>query len=299
MEIISLAPCSATGGASVALGMFDGVHMGHRRIIFAAKNKGTERGIPTSVLLFSSSPHAAPEILPLCDRLSELKKLGVNYAYVYNFDEIRTLSPEEFVKGELCGKLGAKAVFAGYNYRFGARAAGDSEMLKKLAAECAMECGITEKVEFLGDGVSSTRIRALLREGDIESANALLTYPYYVNSEVLHGKELGRKLGMPTVNQRIESSRTPLARGIYYTKTTVDGKEYISVSNLGVRPTVENTEEINLETHIIGFDGDLYGKTVKVSLYGKGRGEMCFDGVDELRREVERDIERAVNYFKK
>jgi len=299
VDIISLAPCSAAGGASVALGMFDGVHMGHRRIISAAKNKGTERGIPTSVLLFSSSPHRAPEILPLCDRLKELEKLGVNYAYVYDFEELRGMSAEEFVSVELCKKLGAKAVFAGYNYRFGARAAGDSEMLKKLAKENSIECGITEKVEFLGESVSSTRIRALLCEGDIESANALLTYPYYICSEVLHGKELGRKLGMPTVNQRIESSRTPLARGIYYTKTTVDGREYISVSNLGVRPTVENTEQINLETHIIGFDSDLYGKTVKVSLFGKGRGEMCFADVDELRREVERDIERAVNYFKK
>ncbi len=299
MKTVSLAPCSATGGASVALGMFDGVHMGHRRIISAAKNKGTERGIPTSVLLFSSSPHGAAEILPLCDRLCEIEKLGVNFAYVYDFDEICGLTPEEFVFGELKEKLGAKAVFAGYNYRFGARAAGNSDMLQKLAAECSMECGITEKVEYFGEGVSSTRIRALLRDGNIESANALLTFPYYIRAEVLHGKELGRKLGLPTINQQIEKTRTPLARGIYYTKTFVDGKEYISVSNLGVRPTVEDTESINLETHIIGFDGDLYGKTVKVELHGKGRGEMRFDSVDALRYEVERDCARALEFFKK
>ena len=279
--------------------MFDGVHMGHRRIITAAKNKSTELGIPSSVLLFSKSPHGAPELLPLDDRLRELYKLGVNFAYIYDFEELCEKSPAEFVKGELCDRIHAAGVFAGYNYRFGKNAEGTADVLQSLCNSLGIGCCITENVEFLGDSVSSSRIRRLLKDGDVESANKLLTFPYYLRAEVLHGKELGRKLGIPTINQRVENSRAEMARGIYYTKTHINGEVYLSVSNLGVRPTVENTEVINLETHIIGFDGDLYGEQIKVEFYGKGRGEMRFDSVDALRTEVGRDIERAKEYFKK
>ena len=138
----------------------------------------------------------------------------------------------------------------------------------------------------------------MLEKGDIEAANALLTYPYYVTAPVQHGKALGRTLGMPTINQFFSPSRAPLARGIYYTKTTVDGADYISVSNFGSRPTVESGGRTNLETHIIGFDGDLYGKTVRVTFFGRGREEQRFEDVDSLRREVMLDCERAKEFFK-
>ncbi|MBQ6893000.1 MAG: riboflavin biosynthesis protein RibF [Clostridia bacterium] len=286
------------GKTGIALGMFDGVHMGHRRIITAAKNKSTELGIPSSVLLFSKSPRNAPMLLPLRDRLSELEKLGVDYVYVYDFDEISHMSPEEFVRRELCDRLGAAAVFAGYNYRFGKGAVGTAETLKELCGARDIFCGITDEVKFLGGSVSSSRIRKLLAEGDVETANMLLTYPYYLRGEVLHGKELGRNLGLPTINQRLDADHTHMARGIYYTKTVIDSCAYLSVSNLGVRPTVEDTEIVNLETHIIDFDGDLYGREVKVEFHGKGRGEMRFDSVEELRIEVMRDCERAIEFFK-
>ena len=300
MKIVSLAPWSGDNrGSSVALGMFDGVHIGHRRIILAAKNKSTELGIPTSVLLFSKSPHGAAELLPLSDRLCELEKLGVNFAYVYDFDEIRSKTPLEFVRDELCEKVNAKAAFAGYNYRFGAKAIGDSNMLIELCKEYGIECGVSERVEALGDAVSFTRIRKLLESGDVESANQLLDFPYYLRAEVLHGKELGRKLGLPTINQSFGEARVSMARGIYYTKTTIDGKTYFSVSNIGTRPTVENTEKVNLETHILDFGGDAYGKIAKVEFFGRGRGEKHFDSVDELRAEIELDCARARDYFNK
>ena len=287
-------PC----GVSIALGMFDGVHMGHRRIITAAKNKSTELGIPSSVLLFSKSPRNAPMLLPLRDRLCEIAALGIDIAFVYDFEEIAHKSPREFVCDELCGKLFAKAVFAGYNYRFGKGASGDADTLTELCKENGMIFGITDEVVYLGESVSSSRIRRLLSQGEIESANKLLTYPYYLYGKVVHGKELGRTLGVPTVNQLFDSEHAEMARGIYYTKTVIDGKRYISVSNIGTRPTVENTEQINLETHIIDFDGDLYGKEIKVELYGKGREEMRFDTLSELRKEVLRDIERTKEFFK-
>ncbi len=207
------------------------------------------------------------------------------------------MSPEEFVKNELCTRLSVRAVSAGYNYRFGKGAAGNADTLNALCAECGMQCEISDEVDFLGESVSSSRIRALLKDGDVATANKLLTYPYYLRAEVVHGKELGRNLGLPTVNQIIGSEHAEMARGIYYTKTVIDGISYISVSNLGVRPTVENTENVNLETHIIGFDGDLYGKEIKVEFHGKGRGEIRFDSVCTLRDEIMRDVERAKEFF--
>ncbi len=301
MKIITLARTDGLqkGGTVAALGMFDGVHMGHRRIITAAKNKSTELGISTSVLLFSSSPHGAAELLPLCDRLCEMEKLGVHFAYVYDFAELRDKTPEAFVRDALLNTMHARAVFAGYNFHFGKDAAGDSNALLRLCAENGIEGGITECVEALGGAVSSSRIRALLAAGDVETANALLTYPYYLRAPVLHGKALGRQLGLPTINQVLGAAHTPMAHGIYYTQTIIDGHAYLSVSNLGVRPTVEQTESINLETHILDFDGDLYGRTVTVEFYGKGRGEKQFSDVAELRQEIARDCERARNYFQK
>ena len=301
MKIITLTDGGVlpVAGSSVALGMFDGVHMGHRRILTAAKNKSTELGISTSVLLFSSSPHGASELLPLCDRLHEMEKLGVHFAYVYDFAELRDKTPEAFVTEVLRDTLHARAVFAGYNYRFGARAAGDSETLVRLCGENGMECAITERVEALGDAVSSTRIRTLLLAGDIETANALLTYPYYLRAPVEHGKALGRRMGLPTINQTLDERRAGLAHGIYYTKTVVDGQTYLSVTNVGLRPTVENTEAVNAETHILDFSGDLYGKTVTVEFHGRGRAEERFADVEALRLAIAEDCRLAREYFKK
>lgn len=298
MKTILLSGIAAENApTAIALGMFDGVHLGHRRIITAAKNKSTELSVSTSVLIFSSSPHGSSELLSLEDRLSKFKGIGIDTAFVYDFEELRDLSPEEFVRDILHRRHNARAVTAGYNYRFGKFGAGDSDALCKLAAECGIDTCICERVEALGDSVSSTRIRELLANGDIESANILLTYPYYFTAPVLHGKELGRTLGLPTINQEMPRSRAKMARGIYYTKTVIDGQKYISVSNIGVRPTVENSDRVNIETHILDFDSDLYGRTVTVEFYGRGRGEMRFDGVESLRREIELDCARARAYF--
>ena len=240
MEIVSLNKGHfANSGTSIALGMFDGVHIGHRRIITAAKNKSTELGISSSVLIFSRSPHGAKELLPLCDRLEEIKKLGINYAFVYDFEELKDKTPSEFVEEELCKKLSAVAI-----------SAGDTEALSRLAEKCGAECGIADKITALGEGVSSSRIRDLLKAGDIESANTLLGYPYYLSASVLHGKALGRAIGIPTINQAFDENGVEMAGGIYYTKTVIDKRSYPSVSNVGVRPTVEKNGRKNLETHL-------------------------------------------------
>ena len=181
MNFVHLAPgVGSTRGLVVALGTFDGVHVGHRAIVAAAKKESTVLGTDTAVLIFSASPHGAGCILPLDDRLREFRALGVNLAVVCDFEELRTLTPEAFVSEILLGKLGAAAVFAGYNYRFGAKAAGDTDRLRALCAAHGITCGVTPCVELDGAPVSSTRIRALLAAGDVEAANRLLGYRYYL-----------------------------------------------------------------------------------------------------------------------
>ncbi len=300
MKIVSLSDARAfkNEGTSVALGMFDGVHMGHRRILTAAKNKSTELEISTSVLLFSSSPHGAAPIQTLEDRLREIAACGIDCAFVFDFSELRDLAPEVFVREVLADTLHAKAAFAGYNYHFGKRASGDAEALMRLCKEADIFCGISDRVEALGESVSSTRIRGLLTEGRIEEANTLLTYPYTLCAPVTHGKALGRTLGLPTINQSFGDRLIP-AHGIYYTKTEIGGKEYLSVTNIGVRPTVEQTDLVNAETHILDFSGDLYDRTVTVRFFKKGRDETEFDSVDALKTAVENDCAAARTYFTK
>lgn len=299
MNFIRLAPGVGSEKLAVALGTFDGVHTGHRRIIATAKNQSTVQGIDTAVLIFSASPHGAENILPLRDRLAEFKALGVNLAVVCDFAELKNQSPKDFFEEILIDTLDAAAVFAGYNYRFGAGAAGDTALLECLAAENGIVCGVTPCVEIDGAPISSSRIRALLTAGDIAAANRLLGYTYYLRGEVLHGKRLGRTLGMPTVNQEFHAGCVIPAHGVYYTETEVDGEWLPSVSNVGVRPTVSDAGTVDLETHILDYDGDLYGKTVTVRFCARGRAEARFASVEALREVVAGDIAAARAYFAK
>lgn len=287
---------SAPGGGCIALGTFDGVHVGHRRILSAAKNKSTERSTHTSVLLFSSSPHGAPELFPMEERLAILRALGIARAYIFDFSELKDFSAEDFVHKILKEKLQATAVFAGFNYHFGAKAAGDAALLSRLCASDGMDCTVIDAVELCGGVVSSTRIRALLAAGEMETVNTLLSYPYYLRAEVVHGRALGRTLGLPTVNQPFSARAAIPAHGVYNTLTVIDGVKYPSVTNVGLRPTVGG-ESVNAETHILDYDGDLYGKTLTVEFYKMVRGERAFPSIESLQKQVESDCDRARRYF--
>lgn len=295
IDFVSANP--SAGGLCIALGMFDGVHLGHRRILAAAKRKSTELGLRAAVLIFSSSPHGAPAIYSLDDRLRIFRGLGMETALIYDFDELRFCLAEDFVRRVLFETWHARAVFAGYNYRFGTEAKGDAARLSELCALYGIFCDVAGEVETSGVAVSSTRIRNLLSAGRIEEANALLASPYHLTAPVLHGKALGRTIGLPTINQSFGSSRLIPKRGIYFTKTLVGGKAYPSVSNIGVRPTVEQGADVNLETNLIDFSGDLYGRTVTVEFYHFRREERRFDTVKELTGTIRADRAAAAAYF--
>lgn len=300
MKLIQLAPgIGGARGLVVALGTFDGVHIGHRAILSAAKQKSTALGTDLAVLIFSASPHGAACILPLEDRLTEFRALGVNFAAVCDFAELRALAPTAFITDVLLDRLGAVAVCAGYNYRFGANAAGDAKLLCAVCASHGVSCDITPCVQIDGAPISSTRIRALLAAGDVETANRLLGYRYYLRGAVLHGNRLGRTLGMPTVNQRFAYGGVIPAHGVYYTTAVIDGAVFPAVSNVGTRPTVATDGAVNLETHILHYSGDLYDKTVTVRFHARGRAETRFADTQALGAAVLRDIAAAEAYFER
>jgi riboflavin kinase/FMN adenylyltransferase len=202
-----------------------------------------------------------------------------------------SLSYEEFFYKILVEKLGATALSCGFNYRFGANAKGNPENLRELCEKQGIELFVSDAVLFEGEPVSSTRIRSLIKQGDIESANAMLGREFSYDFLVVHGDARGRTIDSPTINQFFTEDFIVPQYGVYASYSIIDGKKYPSVTNVGVRPTIEGTSKERSETNIIGFEGDLYDKPISVQLLKKIREEMKFSGLDELRAQIARDRE--------
>ena len=284
-------------GSFVALGTFDGLHMGHKAVITAEKSQ-YERKI---ALMFIQHPQSkngeAPcrLITPQQER-EILFSWGVEPVYL-DFTEISDMSPTEFVDTILVDKLNAKSIACGFNYRFGKGAEGDVNTLMTLCAEREIKLTVVDKIEYNDEPVSSTRIREAVRTGDMKVARAMLGRYFSYDFEVLHGDERGRVLGSPTINQFFTHDFQVPEFGVYASFTDVDGKIYPSVTNVGVRPTIGNSEKRS-ETNIIGYNGDLYGQYPRVFLVEKIRGEKAFGSLDELRESIFADREKALNILK-
>lgn len=284
-------------GSFVALGTFDGLHMGHKAVITAEKSQ-YERKI---ALMFIQHPQSkngeAPcrLITPQQER-EILFSWGVEPVYL-DFTEISDMSPTEFVDTILVDKLNAKSIACGFNYRFGKGAEGDVNTLMTLCAEREIKLTVVDKIEYNDEPVSSTRIREAVRTGDMKAARAMLGRYFSYDFEVLHGDERGRVLGSPTINQFFTHDFQVPEFGVYASFTDVDGEIYPSVTNVGVRPTIGNSEKRS-ETNIIGYNGDLYGQYPRVFLVEKIRGEKAFGSLDELRESIFADREKALNILK-
>lgn len=284
---------------SVALGTFDGLHIGHRAVITADKTEYSRR----AVLMFTQHPQkiingVSPGELVTRKKCAELlHKWGVEPVYT-DFAAIADYSPREFFEKIIIGELHADAVSCGFNYRFGKDAGGDTALLKELCTEYGVKLTVCDAVEYDGAPVSSTRIREALRSGDIRSANMMLGRRYSYAFEVVHGDERGRTLGSPTANQFFGEDMTVPQFGVYASFTTVDGVKYPSVTNIGVRPTVGSSTERS-ETHIIGFSGNLYGTFPEVELVQKLRDEKQFSSFEELSENIAADRAMALAILKK
>lgn len=281
--------------AAVALGCFDGLHIGHRHVIAAAR---VDDLTPT-VLTFDGGVKASAELTTGRQKLRLLEENGMEQVYLLHFKNIRDLTPEEFVDKILIDVCHAKKVCCGFNFTFGRGGKGNSDTLKHLCSAKGVAVEIVPEVLLNGETVSSTRIRKLVREGRVEEASALLGRPYGFDFEVEHGRELGRKLGTPTLNQKFAEGFLVPKFAVYAARVWVDGVPYFGVTNVGVKPTVGSDYAL-AETWMPEYTGGpLYGQNLLVELLAYMRPEVKFDSIEELQNAILQDGENAKGLYQK
>lgn len=289
----------------MALGNFDGIHMGHRELInrvlkISQKEHGTAAVFtfdphPLKVLQPEISP---PLILAKEDKIRLLGELGIDLLVILPFSEdISRLTPEEFVQKVLVEKFNLRTVVVGYNYTFGRNGQGNAKMLAELAAGYGVQTEIVPPVSFGGEEVSSTLIRGLLMEGKVAKASKLLGYHPFVVSRVVTGDQRGRQIGFPTANLNLSSDLLVPANGVYAVMIYINGGTYQGVANIGVKPTFCLDQPKNLEVHCFGLNQDIYDAKIKVEFIERIRGEQKFASVSELVSQIKFDCAKAGQIF--
>ena len=289
---------------SLALGFFDGVHLGHTEVI----NKAVEQSsdiVKSAVLTFEKSPSTTitgnkKELLTSNEEKFRLfEKLKVDYVFCVDFCDIKDMSAEEFVKDILCDKLQARYVSSGYNYHFGKGGNADVDELRKLCEPLGIEMFTSDPVIYENEAISSTRIRECIKDGDIQNANAMLGYNYSIKGVVVKGNHIGTKIETPTINLPMCNDCIKPRFGVYASKVIVENKVFFGATNIGTHPTVGG-DEVLCETHLLNFeDADLYSKNVEVQPLLFIRDEKKFTSIDELKSQIEKDKENILTFFKK
>ena len=282
----------------IALGFFDGVHLGHGALLRRAAEEAKKRGCESAVFTFDRPPKEVITGIPCPlinspeDRAELVRRLyGIDEMIMVPFDdEMRTTPWDRFVTDILVGRYGAVHLVAGHDHHFGHKNQGSPELLREKCAELGLGCDIIPAVTIGGITVSSTHIRKLLEEGDVETARAFLGHPHVLTQTVGHGRQLGRTIGIPTANLVAPPHVLLPRRGVYAAKITLpDGRAFGGVTNVGVRPTVNNGQDVTVEPWILDFDGDLYGQAIRVEFFRRLRDERKFESLDALRSQIETD----------
>ncbi len=295
----SVADCQPCGRGAVALGFFDGLHIGHAAVVSRTLSYQQEGLCPCVFTFTMDGGHPAAKSSAnalTTERQKEqlLESWGVRLVLCPDFSEFHAMEPEAFVDEVLVRRLNANAACCGEDFRFGKKAAGDVGQLAALCQARGIRLDVVPPVTFEGERVSSTRIRSLLGEGRVADANRMLGRAFGYDFTVVRGKQLGRKLDSPTINQRLPDGFVPLRHGVYASVSFAGGAWHPSVTNIGLRPTVEDTTAVNSETYICGFSGDLYGARVEVRLLAFLRPEQRFPSVEALRARIHADAEASV-----
>ena len=269
-------------GVAMLLGGFDGLHIGHRRLLSRAK----QSGLPVGIMTIMGGKDG--NIFTFAERESIFKENGADFVLELPFSEIKDMSPREFLDF-LVEEFHPSLFVCGEDFRFGAKAQGTPEMLK-TSTQVRVE--ILSLVEMGGEKISSGKIKAFLGDGKVENANVLLGEEFFLCGKVEKDRQIGRTIGFPTANIPYPQDKFPLKTGVYETNVTVDNKTYKGITNYGARPTFDN-ERVVTETYLDGFSGDLYGKELTVHFVRFLRGVTKFESVDALKKQLEKDINRV------
>jgi riboflavin kinase / FMN adenylyltransferase len=288
----------------LTLGVFDGLHLGHQRIMTRVVERAKEIGAVATAITFDPHPRAvlhpesAPPLLQTLDqRLANLEVLGLGQAIVIAFDRDFASQPaERFLADVIHDRLHAREVYLGHGFAFGKDRGGNIDLLRSVGARLGFVADEVEEVRVHGLRVSSSRIRDLLAQGRVNLARRMLGRPYGVEGIIIRGNRRGHTIGFPTANLRPHNRVIPKF-GVYATATLIDGVWRKSITNIGVRPTFEDAADPSIESYIFDFDGDLYGDVLRVRFLHRIRDERKFSGIDELKAQIERDTRRARNYF--
>ena len=290
----------------IALGFFDGVHLGHQALMARAVERGREHGLEPAVFTFDRSPRefVTGKPVPLLTSPEERRRLveesfPIRRVIVAKFDRAMMTMPWMDFLRVLAGRYNAGWLVAGHDFRFGHRNEGDAALLARGAAELGMGWDIIPAVAMDGVTVSSTRIRSLLEEGRAEEAGRLLGRPFSIAGTIAHGKGLGSRIGRPTLNLLPGGDQLIPARGVYVAAAELAGRRFPAVTNVGVRPTVDRDGGVTVESHLLEAEGDFYGESCRVSLLKRLRPEEEFPGLRELQAQIAADAEAAREYFRK
>ncbi len=294
-----------TENTAVALGNFDGLHAGHMELVRTMKQAADREGSVPAVFTFSNHPSAlltgekVPEIIYAEEKARLLEEAGVEYLFNIPFtDEIRSMTAEQYVTDLLIGKFKMKDAVCGFNYRFGKKASGDTDLFRKLSVEHGFRLHVVDPFMIDGKVVSSTLIRQAIMDGDMKEASTLLGRQYSIKGIVMEGNRLGRTIGFPTCNISVDEGMVAPANGVYQTCCAVDGILYEAVTNVGVKPTIGEYEK-NIETNIFDFDEDVYGREIEVFFIDRIREERKFSGIEELKKQIAKDREKAALMHRK
>lgn len=289
----------------LTIGVFDGVHLGHQKIITGLIESCRKNGMTSLIITFEIHPKkilsstTPGSLTTINQRMDIISNMGMKAFIVTDFEqEIMSFEATEFVEKVLIDKLRMKELWIGTNFLFGKERKGDVQLLRELSARKGFNLQVVEPVKFENEVISSTRIREYLRQGDVEKASLLLSRPYSVVAEVIHGVKRGRIMGYPTANLLWEKEILLPKEGVYAIKVKIDDKEYAGITNLGYRPTFGEEKELYFEVHILDFKKEIYSKELNVSFIKRIREEMLFKDKYSLIRQLKEDENRTREIFR-